>query len=218
MDGGIESGFKRVTAETYRPRLIHVRKVKKDFRVSEVALTRESLNSGDCFILDSGTVVYSWTGAKSSPFEKFKTTSICQSFLNDRQGKSKLISLEEGKDDEPQFWNLIGGKGPIKTESDVTDSSLINPVKKLYRLSDSSGNLILKEVEYSKSSIDTSDVFFLDSGIELMIWIGKNTTKNEKLHSISFAEKFLNQTKRKHLPFSLMIEGKESLMFREALS
>jgi len=53
LEGGIESGFTHVEAETYRPRLLWI-KGKKVIRVVEVELSGKSLNSGDVFILDNG--------------------------------------------------------------------------------------------------------------------------------------------------------------------
>lgn len=57
LDGGVESGFKHVEPEKYRPRLLHL-KGKKKVRVTEVELSYKSLNSGDVFVLDAGLNLY----------------------------------------------------------------------------------------------------------------------------------------------------------------
>ena len=51
LEGGIESGFKKVSALEHEPRLMLV-KGGRNPRVFPRKITAESLNEGDCFILD----------------------------------------------------------------------------------------------------------------------------------------------------------------------
>merc|ERR1711965_322193 len=71
--GGIESGFTKVwdvDLETYMARLLHVKKHGRSTVVVEVPCKRDSLNQGDCFILDTGATLYTWCGKQSSVFER----------------------------------------------------------------------------------------------------------------------------------------------------
>jgi gelsolin len=52
LKGGIETGFRHVKPDEYRTRLLHVKGKLSCVRVTEVALSASSLNSGDIFILD----------------------------------------------------------------------------------------------------------------------------------------------------------------------
>ena len=72
MAGGVESGFKHVKPEEYRPRLLHVKGTMKNVAVREVPLTKDSLNSGDVFLLDLGLKIYQFNGAEASGAEKIK--------------------------------------------------------------------------------------------------------------------------------------------------
>ena len=219
MDGGIESGFRKVPVETYRPRLLHIRKCKSGFRVSEVPLTTDSMNSGDCFILDSGLILYNWTGSLANAFEKFRAASMCQDIISERNGKGRQVNLTEGTDANEDFWKLLGGKGEIKAATAVTDDSLKSFDSKMFQLSDASGELVLKPVKLTKDSLTTDDVFIVDLGIELMIWIGKNSTTNEKKSSLGFAQQHLQDNNRpSHIPFCCMSEGRESFRFQEVLA
>jgi gelsolin len=75
LEGGHTSGFRHVAAAEFKPRLFWVRqegKQKKQMISSEIPCVLSSLNSGDCFILDSGSKIYVYRGDASSPFEKNK--------------------------------------------------------------------------------------------------------------------------------------------------
>ena len=71
-------------------------------------LNRASLNEGDVFILDAGTIVYRWEGKECSPFEKQKAATLAHNICEARLGKAKQAEID-GK-----FWELLGGEGDIQ--------------------------------------------------------------------------------------------------------
>jgi gelsolin len=83
MDGGVETGFKHVKPEEYKPRLFHI-KGKKKVRVTQVDLSYKSLNVGDVFILDNGLTVFQWSGSKSGPSERQKGASLAHAIAGER--------------------------------------------------------------------------------------------------------------------------------------
>jgi hypothetical protein len=52
------SGFRHVKPTEYQPRLLHFKGSKKNIEIKQVPLYRESLDSGDVFILDLGLEIY----------------------------------------------------------------------------------------------------------------------------------------------------------------
>ena len=86
LDGGVESGFNHVTPETYKPRLLQVKGLKKNVRIRQIELTCASLNSGDVFILDNGLTIYQWNGSSSGIFEKNKAALFSRSLDDERRG------------------------------------------------------------------------------------------------------------------------------------
>ena len=62
LEGGIESGFKKVNAEVHEPKLMHI-KGKRYPRVHSVPVAASSLNEGDCFVLDLGEQLFVWNGS-----------------------------------------------------------------------------------------------------------------------------------------------------------
>ena len=71
LDGGVASGFTRVKAFIYRPRLLWI-KGRKRVVVREVPITHASLNEGDSFIFDGGKSLLIWNGRKTNMMEKHK--------------------------------------------------------------------------------------------------------------------------------------------------
>lgn len=69
LPGGVESGYKKVEANVHEPKLMHI-KGKRFPRVFEVPIEANSLNDGDCFILDMGDKLYNWYGAECSIHER----------------------------------------------------------------------------------------------------------------------------------------------------
>jgi len=214
LEGGVESGFKHVEPEKYRPRLLQIRvKDKKTFRITEVPMSRDSLNSGDVFILDSGLEIYQWNGSKAVHSEKFKGNQLCKGIQDERNGHAKLTVFDEGEKDDDVFWIPLGGKGPIK-EAAVASSDA-KPDKVLMELLEESGKLVFKEVAKSgaikRDMLDSNAVFVLDNGFEIFTWIGKKSTMGERRLALSYAQQYLKDHNRPdYLPICKVLEGGEN--------
>jgi len=222
LSGGVDSGFKHVKPEEYKPRLLHL-KGKKKIRVTQVDLSKDSLNSGDCFILDNGLSIYQWNGKKSGPQEKQKGAQLSRALVDERKGKAKVFVLEE-TDKDPDFWKILGGHGTIKSAEEGGDDSEAETggVKALFHLSDATGKMEFKQVgtgsTCKKSLLDSNDVFILDTGAEVFAWIGKGASHDEKAKALSFAQDYLTKYNRPaYLPISRILEGSENSMFLAAL-
>jgi len=223
LSGGVETGFKHVKPEEYKPRLLHL-KGKKKVRITEVPLERESLNSGDVFILDAGLKVFQFNGRKSGPQEKQKGAQLSRAIIDERKGKPKITVLEEG-DKEPEFWQMLGGMGAIKTAEEGGDDNEAEKsgTKALFHLSDASGSLEFKQVatgsQCKKSLLISDDVFILDTGAEVFAWIGKGASTNEKAKALSFAQDYLTKYNRPaYTPISRILEGGENEVFHACLN
>jgi len=217
LEGGAQTGFKHVEAAQYRTRLLHI-KGKKHVRVSEVPNHVSSLNSGDVFILDAGKVIIQWNGSKAGVMEKAKGAEISQAIEGEREGKASNRVVDEGHEDE-EFWKLIGGKGPIKSAeaggSDVEEGKKADEEKKLFRLSDATGSFAFTEVgkgpKVKRSLLDTNDVFILDAGIEVYVWVGRKASVGEKKKALTFAQEYVTKHgKPAHTTVIRILEGGEN--------
>jgi gelsolin len=223
LEGGVDSGFKHVEPEKYNPRLLHI-KGKRKVRVTQVDLTSKSLNSGDTFILDGGLKIFQWNGSKSGPQEKMKGAQLSRALAEERKGRAKTFVLEEGDKsaDAAEFWKLLGGEGPIKTAEEGGDDAEHEKggIKKLFQLSDATGQMVFTEVASGKiprSKLDPNDVFIFDTGAEVFAWIGKGASVQEKAKALSYAQDYLKKFNRPaFLPIAKILQGSENATFEGA--
>lgn len=106
-----------------------------------------------------------------------------------------IANLEQG-DRDTEFWKAMGGKGEISEQEYVSPTS---NSKSLFRVSDSTGELQVTEVsrnnEVSRSQLTSDDVFIFDSGIGVYVWVGKNSSREEKRNAMGVAMKYVVQNK-----------------------
>jgi len=220
MEGGVESGFHHVKPEEYKARLLHVKGSGQHLRVTQTNLNREALNSGDVFILDYGLTVYQFNGAKSAGAERMKAAQVVRAIDDERGSKVTVIVAEEGTDDDTfaEFWKQLGGKGAIKTAEEGGSDKQVQVVKRLYRLSDATGQLVFTQVAegsaVKRNLLNTADVFILDDGGQIWAWVGKGASAQEKAKALSYADLYLKHYNRPPLtPISRVMEGGENEQF-----
>jgi hypothetical protein len=223
LEGGVETGFRHVEPEKYEPRLLHL-KGKRKVRVTQVPLARDSLNSGDVFILDAGLNIYQWNGKQAGPQEKMKGAQLSRALDDERKGLPKVHVLEEG-DKNPEFWRLLGGEGAIKSAAQGGDDTEAETgdQKRLFRLSDASGSMAFTEVGVGKNVkrnlLDSNDVFILDTGAEVFAWIGRGASVDEKKKAMGFAQQYLQKYNRPAwLSITRVLEGGENEVFEAAFA
>jgi gelsolin len=218
LEGGVDSGFHHVEAKEYKPRLFHL-KGKKNVVVRQVEFSVKSLNSGDCFVLDEGHNIYQMNGRESGAMEKLKAAELTRAIDDERGGKPNVWVFEQDDKNDAnanKFWELLGGRTEI---APATPDVPVAEEKKLFRLSDETGKMEMKQVkEVSRKSLDSSDVFILDAGFEIFAWIGKGASKDEKAKALSYATDYLFKHNRpKTLPISRILEGAENDVFNTAI-
>jgi len=226
LEGGVDTGFKHVEPEKYRPRLLHIKGQKK-VRVTEVEMSYKSLNSGDVFVVDAGLALFQFNGKKCGMMEKQKGAQLTKALKDQRKGAPKVYIIEEGTkgDDVTDFWKILGGEGPVKSAeeggSDKDADSDNNKIRKLFRLSDATGKmeftLVAEGTKIKKEMLDTSDVFIFDAGNEVFAWIGKGTTTDERKSALGYAQTYLTNYKRPAwLPITRVLEGSDHASFHDA--
>ena len=99
-------------------------------------------------------------------------------------------------------------------EQDILEKkeSIYEGPKKMLKLSDENGKFELTEVTYSRDSLDSKDSFLVDRGDALVIWVGKDASKNEKKYARFYAKKYITKEQRSsNLPIFVTIEGKKNI-------
>jgi len=89
--------------------------------------------------------------------------------------------------------------------------------KALHQLSDSSGQLKLTELEaggLARSHLKSADVFIVDIGPEIFVWVGRDASKKEKAMAIQYAAMYLKHHGRPNgTPIARVLEGAEPSSF-----
>uniref|UniRef100_A0A6U2ZDQ2 Gelsolin-like domain-containing protein n=1 Tax=Entomoneis paludosa TaxID=265537 RepID=A0A6U2ZDQ2_9STRA len=214
LDGGIDSGFRHVEVDEgsvpkMPTRLYHVRRTHKITRCKQVPVTGHSLNQGDAFLLDTGAKILTWYGSSASPFEKERAAEMAYNMVQSRGGHSRA-EIDVG-DDHAIFWYLMGGKTPIKAADEVIDAEEPESIEpKMWRVHEEESRLKITTVFAEKDSLDSDDVFLLDVGKEVYIWVGKGASSREKQQAMVVVQTHLkNFHREKNTKVSRVLEGQE---------
>lgn len=203
LDGGIDSGFRSVGVDSgsldfkVPQRLYHVHKNNGVTKCTQVQASYDSLNHGDAFILDTGTVIYTWFGNSCSPFEKNKAAEVAHNLTIQRNGET--IKDEDVDDDHEEFWTALGGKKDydIKEESDFQGYSDQERIEsKMYILSDVDSILHIEECPLVVSNLASDDVCLIDTGKTVFVWIGNGSSLREQSQAMLLAQRIIGSVAR----------------------
>ncbi|MBA0669036.1 hypothetical protein Goklo_001890 [Gossypium klotzschianum] len=216
-EGGVATGFKQVDEDEYKTRLL----VCKGKQYVQVPFARSTLNHENIFILDTQSKIFQFNGSNTSIQERAKALEVVQ-YIRDtyHDGKCDIATIEDGKlmadADSGEFWALFGGFAPLprktaaRGEDTTTDS---HPTKKLLRVEKGKADPI--EVDsLTRELLDTDKCSILDCGLEVYVWMGRNTSLDERKSASRVAEELLRDSDRPKSHLIRVIEGFETVTFR----
>ncbi|KAM3176818.1 Severin [Hymenolepis weldensis] len=204
LKGGYASGFRHVKPEEYKPRLLHFCKEGKVTYMRQVKYSKQSVHSGDVFILDLGDHAYQFNGATCSAFEKSAAAAFLQDLESKRNGRCVTQVLEEAttpKDHE--FWTSLPDV-PVPAEEPPVDV-----VKSLYKVSDATGKMeltVISQGSVPRKEIKPDDVYMILTKQGLFVYIGKDCSVNEKKNALSNAHKFMQTCSNPFLPITVLTD------------
>jgi len=191
LEGGHASGFRKVEQQEFSPRLFWVRREAGVMLCSEVAMGLDSLNRGDCFLLDSGSKVFIYRGDESDPFEKNKAATVAKEMEGERNGRCKCVDAE----DEPEFWQMLGGeigcsvKGPVEHAKRDTESCR---VVELYSMEDDSLEFVkVADGLLRPDQLADDDVMLVNCGTKIFVSVGSAAPQQEKACCMLKAQAFI---------------------------
>ncbi len=154
-----------------------------------------SMNQGDAFVLDCDRIIYVWNGAKANQMEKAKAAGIAEIIKShERGGNAEVVKLDKNSTEAEmeQFWQALGGKGPIKPESEGGDDTEAEKIEaervKLFcmeRTEEDKSVIKMTEIEQKESKLlmdmlDQNKCFVLDCGNELYAWQGRDSSEEDR--------------------------------------
>lgn len=172
-------------------------------RVAQVPLEGSSLNNGDVFVLDNGLTIYQFNAPNSNVSERRRAMEIVEQDIRpERNGMPDVTILDGAEVFECEaFWELLGGKlsslpeAPSDRETGVDDTVDFSQSKKMFKISDESGSLVLslekESSSLSASDVDDDDVWAVACDGKCFIYVGARANKDEKFYVCNNVDKIL---------------------------
>ncbi|KAI5086535.1 capping protein (actin filament), gelsolin-like a, partial [Silurus meridionalis] len=221
--GGVESGFRRVQPECVSVRRLYQVKGRRNICVREVEPNWRSFNTGDCFILDLGQLIISWSGCKSSVFERQKVHQIAALIRDtERKGKAHINDVTQGE--EPLEMVQVLGPIPVIKDSfeEDTDADRTNSAS-LFKVSDALGRmavtLLCDKAPFDQNLLQRDDCFLLNNGAngKIFIWKGGGANVAKKRAALQVADEFILSMGygRGTTQVEIFPQGRESVLFKQ---
>ncbi|MFT7813708.1 gelsolin-like [Arapaima gigas] len=224
MEGGVASGFRHTMSDEHAVRRLLQVKGRRVVRATEVPISWDSFNQGDCFILDLGSEIYQWCGSQSNSFEKLKATQVAKGIRDgERSGRVQLYICDEGAEKE-KILEILGPKPdlPPGRSDDVTADASNRKLAKLYKISNASGDMtitmVAAENPFSQSALESSDCFILDHGSDgkIFVWKGKEANTEERQAAMRAADEFIEKMGYpKHTQVQILPDSGETPLFKQ---
>ncbi|KAN0039091.1 hypothetical protein ACTA71_001285 [Dictyostelium dimigraforme] len=175
-------------------------KGKRKIRVRMVKLSTSSLNCHNSFILDAGPRIFVWAGSKTSRVNKAKALDFANRIrTKERGGKSTLIQLDQGRDEQSfDFWEILGGNNfdPVATTPTPEEQDSESIKTSIYRVGlDVKKNSLRARLAWegtdwklpNKEILNTKFVFVVDCVTEIFVWVGKESSSIQRKMAIKVA-------------------------------
>lgn len=218
LEGGVASGFKHHEADQYTPRL-YVCRGKHVVHVNEVPCTRSSLNHDDIFVLDTESKIFQFNGSNSSIQERAKALEVVQYIKdNNHHGKCDIAAIEDGRlmadVESGEFWGFFGGFAPLPRKTATEGNIMADPTPaKLFHVE--KGQAEPEEADsLTRDLLNTNKCYILDCGIEVFVWMGRNSTLDDRKSASGAAEELLRSLNRPKSHVIRVIEGFETVVFK----
>lgn len=213
LKGGYDTGFNRVLPEEAPKRLYQV--VREDGTryalIKEIPMKTGNLIEGDVFVIDLGLNIYQYNGKTCNKDEKFKAAALVQKLESDRSGKCTTDVLD---------GHSISSAHPcmkhFKEGTSKEKAAKVPSEKVIFRLSDAEGDIKFDEIlrgSLDRSLLESKDVFIVDDGEEVFVWVGGEASVDERKNSLSYAHDYLKDMEDPFKPVTVVKEGKKCATF-----
>ncbi|XP_010545405.1 PREDICTED: villin-5 isoform X2 [Tarenaya hassleriana] len=221
LKGGISDAFKKYIAEneipdnTYDEEGIALFRIQgsgpENMQAIQTDPVASGLNSSHCYILHSGSTVFTWCGNLTSSDDQ----ELMERMLDLIKPNVPTKLQKEGSESE-QFWELLSGKTEYPSQM-IKKKAENDP--HLFSCTFSNENLKVTEIfNFTQDDLMTEDIFILDCHTEIFIWVGQQVDPEKKTQALAIGEKFLEHDflleKLPHeAPIYIVTEGNEPPFF-----
>ncbi|XP_021281510.1 villin-2 isoform X2 [Herrania umbratica] len=221
LKGGLSSGYKKsmadkgLTDETYTADCVALFRISGTFvhnnKALQVDAVATSLNSTECFLLQSGSSIFTWHGNQST-YEQQQLAAKVAEFL--KPG----VALKHAKEgtESSTFWFALGGKQSYTSKKASTET-VRDP--HLFMFSLNKGKFEVEEVyNFSQDDLLTEDILILDTHAEVFVWVGQSVDTKEKQNVFEIGQKYIDMAASleglsPNVPLYKVTEGNEPCFF-----
>ncbi|KAL0359761.1 UNVERIFIED_CONTAM: Villin-4 [Sesamum angustifolium] len=190
--GGLSKGYKNYIAEKELPDDTYSEDGLALFRVQgsgpenmqsiQVEPVASSLNSSYCYILHSGSSIFTWSGNLTTPDDQ----ELAERQLDIIKPNMQCRVHKEGSESD-QFWDLLGEKTEYSSQK-IARVAESDP--HMFSCTLSKGDLKVTEVyNFSQDDLMTEDIFILDCCSDVYVWVGQQVESKNKMNALSLGEK-----------------------------
>ncbi|XP_075102543.1 villin-3 [Nicotiana tabacum] len=218
LKGGLSSGYKNYIAdkglndETYAADSVALIRLSgtsvHNNKAVQVDAVPASLNSNECFLLQSGSSIFSWHGNQST-YEQQQLAAKVAEFL---KPGATVKHTKEGTESSA-FWFAVGGKQSYTSKKVATE---VSRDPHLFAYSFNKG---VEEIyNFSQDDLLTEDVLLLDTHAEVFVWIGQSADSKEKQSAFDVGQKYVEMAASleglsPNVPLYKVTEGNEPCFF-----
>ncbi|KAK6151424.1 hypothetical protein DH2020_014059 [Rehmannia glutinosa] len=143
-----------------------------------------SLNSSYCYILHSGSSVFTWSGNLTTS----EALELAERQLDLIKPNTQSKLQKEGAESE-QFWDLLGGKSEYPSQK-IARKAESDP--HLFSCTLTKGDLKVTEVyNFNQDDLMTEDIFVLDCLSDIYVWVGQHVESKNKMNALDIGESFI---------------------------
>lgn len=223
QQGGGASGFSHIEInEREHETRLYVCNGKHVVRVKEVPFARSSLNHDNIFVLDTKFKIFQFNGSNSSIQERAKALEVVQ-YLKDRyhEGQCEVAVVDDGKlmadADAGEFWSFFGGFAPLLRKT-VSETKTMNSFPAKLLCVEKGKPEPVEADMLTRDLLNTQNCYLLDCGLEVFVWMGRNTSLEDRKTASLAAEELLRDDSRPKAHLIRVIEGFETVVFRSRFS
>jgi gelsolin len=184
-----------------KKKMVRVSDATGETRVLDVPFGASSLDHNDVFVVANGQNVYVWVGEKASEDEKTHAKQYASSYVANVLAPETPISVVEPS--KAKIEDMFA-----KNPAPVVVKTGFDGGRQMFRLSDATGNLKFEEVQYGASSLDDNDVFVVNNGEKVYVWLGKKVSREERRHATGYGHTYITNTPDPKTPMSVVSSGR----------
>ncbi|XWS59111.1 hypothetical protein CRYUN_Cryun08bG0094200 [Craigia yunnanensis] len=224
LKGGLSTGYKKsiadkgLTDETYTADCVALFRISgtsvHNNKTLQVDAVPTSLNSTECFLLQSGSSIFTWHGNQST-YEQQQLAAKVAEFL--KPG----VALKHAKEgtESSAFWFALGGK-----QSYTSKKSSFETVRDPHLFTFSLNKVYISVVQveevynFSQDDLLTEDILILDTHAEVFVWVGQSVDTKEKQNVFEIGQKYIDMAAcleglSPNVPLYKVTEGNEPCFF-----